>query len=132
MIGLDTNVVVRYLTQDDPKQSPIATRLMEKTLSSDEPGFISLVVLAEVIWVLVSLYSVDRAGVAEVVGGLLTIEQLRVESAELVWRAKRRFEASKADFSDALIAECAVAAGCKRAVTFDRTAAATSGFALLS
>jgi predicted nucleic-acid-binding protein len=132
VIGLDTNVVVRYLTQDDPKQSPIATRLMEKTLSSDEPGFISLVVLAEVIWVLVSLYAVDRAGVAEVVGGLLTIEQLRVESAELVWRAKRRFEASKADFSDALIAECGIAAGCKRSVTFDRTAAATSGFELLT
>ena len=132
MIGLDTNVVVHYLTQDDPKQSPIATRLMEKTLSSDEPGFISLVVLAEVIWVLVSLYSVDRAGVAEVVSGLLTTEQLRVESAELVWRAKRRYEGSKADFSDALIAECGVAAGCKRSVTFDRTAAATSGFELLS
>ena len=132
MIGLDTNVVVRYLTQDDPKQSPIATRLMEKTLSSDEPGFISLVVLAEVIWVLVSLYSVERAGVAEVVGGLLTTEQLRVESAELVWRAKRRYQASKADFSDALIAECAAAAGCKRSVTFDRTAAATSGFELLT
>ena len=132
MIGLDTNVVVRYLTQDDPKQSPIATRLMEKTLSSDEPGFISLVVLAEVVWVLVSLYSVDRAGVTEVVGGLLTTEQLRVESAELVWRAKRRYEGSKADFSDALIAECAAVAGCKRAVTFDRTAAATSGFELLT
>ena len=132
MSGLDTNVVVRYLAQDDPKQSPIAARLMEKTLSSDEPGFISLVVLAEVIWVLVSLYSVDRAGVAEVVTGLLTIEQLRVESAELVWRAKRRYEVSKADFSDALIAECAVAAGCKRAVTFDRTAAATTGFELLA
>jgi predicted nucleic-acid-binding protein len=132
VIGLDTNVVVRYLTQDDAKQSPIATRLMEKTLSSDEPGFISLVVLAEVIWVLVSLYSVDRAGVAEVVSGLLTTEQLRVESAELVWRAKRRYEGSKADFSDALIAECAIAGGCKRAVTFDRTAAATSGFELLS
>lgn len=132
MIGLDTNVVVRYLTQDDPKQSPIATRLMEKTLSSDEPGFISLVVLAEIVWVLVSLYSVDRAGVADVVGGLLTTEQLRVESAELVWRAKRQYEASKADFSDALIAECAFAAGCKRAITFDRTAAATSGFELLT
>ena len=132
MIGLDTDVIVRYLTQDDPKQSPIATRLMEKTLSSDEPGFISLVVLAEVVWVLVSLYSVDRAGVADVVTGLLTTEQLRVESAELVWRAKRRYEASKADFSDALVAECAVAAGCKRSVTFDRTAAATSGFELLT
>jgi predicted nucleic-acid-binding protein len=132
VIGLDTNVVVRYLTQDDAKQSPIASRLMEKTLSSDDPGFISLVVLAEVVWVLVSLYSVDRSGVSEVVGGLLTTEQLRVESAELVWRAKRLYESSKADFSDALIAECAVAAGCKRAVTFDRTAAATSGFELLT
>ncbi|HET9390094.1 MAG TPA: type II toxin-antitoxin system VapC family toxin [Steroidobacteraceae bacterium] len=130
MIGLDTNVIVRYLTQDDPKQSPIATRLMEKTLSSEVPGFISLVVLAEVVSVLVSLYTVDRAGVGEVVTGLLTTEQLRVESAELVWRAKRRYEASKADFSDALVAECAVAAGCKRSVTFDRTAAATSGFEL--
>jgi predicted nucleic-acid-binding protein len=128
VIGLDTNVVVRYLTQDDPKQSPIATRLMEKTLSSDEPGFISLVVLAEVVWVLVSLYSVDRLGVAEVVSGFLTTEQLRVESAELVWRAKRRYEQSKADFRDALIVECALAAGCKRSVTFDRTAAAMSGF----
>lgn len=132
MIGLDTNVVVRYLTQDDPKQSQIVTRLMEKTLSSDEPGFISLVVLAEVVWVLTSLYSVDRAGVSEIVSGLLTTEQLRVENAELVWQAKRRYEASKADFSDALIAECAVAAGCKRAVTFDRSAAATSGFDLLT
>ena len=132
MIGLDTNVVIRYLTQDDPKQAPIATRLMEKTLSSDDPGYIPLVVLAEIVWVLVSLYSVDRAGVADVVGGLLTTEQLRVESAELVWCAKRRYEASKADFSDALIAECALAAGCKRAVTFDRTAAATSGFELLT
>jgi predicted nucleic-acid-binding protein len=105
---------------------------MEKTLSADEPGFISLVVLAEVVWVLVSLYSVDKAGVAEVVSGLLTTEQLRVESAELVWRTKRRYEASKADFSDALIAECAVTAGCKRSVTFDRAAAATSGFDLLT
>jgi len=131
VIGLDTNVVIRYLAQDDPKQSPIATRLMEKALSSDDPGFISLVVLAEVVWVLVSLYSVDRSGVADVVGGLLTTEQLRVESAELVWRAKRRYEGSKADFSDALIAECGVAAGCKRSVTFDRMAAATLGFELL-
>ena len=132
MIGLDTNIVVRYLTQDDAKQAAIATKLMERTLNSDEPGFISLVVLAEVVWVLVSLYSVDRAGVVDVVSGLLTTEQLRIELSELVWRAKRRYEESKSDFSDALIAECTIAAGCKRAVTFDRTAAATSGFELLT
>jgi len=132
VIGLDTNVIVRYLTQDDPKQSPIATRFLESTLSADEPGFISLVVLAEVVWVLVSLYSVDRAGVAEVLLKLLSTEQLRVESTELAWRAKRRFERSKAQFSDALIMECAIAAGCERSVTFDRTAAASIGFDLMS
>ena len=80
----------------------------------------------------VSLYSVDRAGVADAVTGLLTTEQLRVESAELIWRAKKRYEASKADFSDALVAESAVAAGCKRSVTFDRTAAVTSSVELLT
>jgi predicted nucleic-acid-binding protein len=132
VIGLDTNVVVRYLTQDDPKQSPIATRFMESTISTEDPGFISLIVLAEVLWVLVSLYSVDRAGVAEIITGLLTTEQLRVDSAELVWRAKRRYEKSKADFSDALIMECALAAPCKRSVTFDKTAASTAGFELLA
>jgi predicted nucleic-acid-binding protein len=132
VIGLDTNVVVRYLTQDDPKQSPIATRFLEDTLTAEEPGFISLVVLAEVVWVLVSLYSVDRTGVAEVLTGLLTTEQLRVDSAEWVWRAKRRYEQSKADFSDALIFECGLAAACERSVTFDKTAASTAGFELLS
>jgi predicted nucleic-acid-binding protein len=131
VIGLDTNVLVRYLVQDDPKQSRIATQLLE-TLTGDEPGFISLVVLAEVVWVLVSLYCVDRNGVAEVLKSLLMTEQLRVESAELVWRAQRRYEASKADFSDALILECAVAASCNRSVTLDRTAASTAGFDLLS
>jgi predicted nucleic-acid-binding protein len=130
MTGLDTNVVVRYLTQDDPKQSPIATDLMEKVLSSEEPGYISLVVLAELVWVLTSVYDLDRVGVADLVGKLLTTEQLQVQSAEIVWRAKRRYEASKADFSDALIVECSLVAGCLRAVTFDRTAAAT-GFELL-
>ncbi len=132
MIGLDTNVVVRYLTQDDPKQSPIATRFLENTLTKHDPGFVSLVVLAEIVWVLVSLYSVDRSGVAEVVTGLLTTEQLHIESAELVWRASRRYEDSKADFSDALISECAVAAGCQRSVTFDRQASGKLGFDLLA
>ena len=80
MIGIDTNIIIRYLTQDDPKQSPIATRFLEDTLSADAPGFISLVVLAEVVWVLVSLYGVDRAGVAEVLLGLLSTQQLRAAS----------------------------------------------------
>lgn len=132
MIGLDTNVLIRYLAQDDPRQSPLATRFIEKRLSASEPGFIALVVVAEVVWVLVSLYEADRRKIVEVLEGILTTEQLRVESAELVRRALRRFERSKADFSDALIAESTVSAGCSRSVTFDRNAATTAGFELLS
>ena len=132
MIGVDTNVIVRYLTQDDPQQSATATRFLENVLSAENPGHVPLVVLAEVAWVLTSLYTVDRAGLVTILSGLLTTVQLHVESAELVWRALRRFERSKADFSDALILECATEAGCSRAVTFDRQAAATSGFELLT
>ena len=131
MIGLDTNVLVRYLAQDDERQSPVATRFVEKTLTADDRGFISLIVLAEVVWVLVSLYSLDRTGVCKVITTLLTTEQLHVESAELVWRAKRQYEESKADLSDALVAECSAQAGCEHSVTFDRAAAGLTGFELL-
>jgi predicted nucleic-acid-binding protein len=132
VIGLDTNVVVRYLAQDDARQSATATRFMEKSLSAEEPGFISLIVLVEVVWVLASSYSMVRSQIAEVVEALLTTEQLRIESAEFVWRAKRRFTESKADFSDALIAECASAVGCRKIVTFDRGATTSAGFELLA
>lgn len=105
---------------------------MERTLNADQPGFISLVVLAEIVWVLVSLYALERTQVTEVIFSLLTAEQIRVESAELVWNAKRRYETSRSDFSDALIMERALAAGCQRTVTFDRAAAITAGFELLN
>lgn len=132
MIGLDTNVIVRYLTQDDPKQSATATRFLEKSLSATEPGYISLIVLIEVVWVLISCYAMDRSSIASIIEQLLTTQQLKIESAEIVWRAQRRYVTAKADFSDALIAECAKAAGCQKAVTFDRAAAAGGGFELLA
>lgn len=132
MIGLDTNVVVRYLAQDDPRQSPIATRFIERSLTLNQPGFISLVVLAEVVWVLVSLYKSDRHKVIEVVEALLTTQQLHVQDAPLVWRAVRRYAASKVDFSDALIVEAALAEGCEKTVTFDKACKGVVGFELLA
>ncbi len=131
MIGLDTNIIVRYLTQDDPKQSAAASRLMEKSLSAAEPGYVSLVVLAEIVWVLTSCYALGRSQIAAVIEGLLTTEQLQIEAAESVWRAMRGYIESKADFSDALIAECARAAGCRKTMTFDRAAASMAGIELL-
>jgi predicted nucleic-acid-binding protein len=131
VIGLDTNVIVRYLAQDDAKQSAAAARFVERTLSTEEPGYISLIVLVEVVWVLASTYGLDRTRIAAVLEALLTTQQLKIESAELVWRAMSRYGSSKADFSDLLIAECAIAAGCSRIVTFDRSAASSGALELL-
>ena len=131
MTGLDTNVIVRYVAQDDPRQSAAATRLMEKTLSAEEPGFVALVTLCEVAWVLSECYGADGARIHSVLRGLLETRQVVVESPELVWRALRAWEGSNADFSDALIGEVALAAGASKVVTFDKAAAKLPSFALL-
>ena len=131
MTGLDTNVIVRYLAQDDARQSAAATRLMEKTLSADEPGFVALVTMCEVAWVLAECYGADRARIRSVLQGLLETRQIVVESPELAWRALRTWEGSTADFSDALIGEVALAAGASKVLTFDKAAAKLPSFALL-
>lgn len=131
MIGLDTNVVVRYLTQDDPKQSLVATRLFERTLSADELGYISAIVLCEIAWVLADCYAADRSRIREVIVGLLSSRQIVVEEADVVWKALRAWDGTLADFSDALIAQVVLARGGDRTVTFDRAAAKVKGFELL-
>ena len=128
MIGLDTNVIVRYLAQDDERQSAAATRLIEGSLSAESRGFVSIVTLAEVVWVMSSNYRVNRAAIADIIEGLLTAPQLTLEHAEVIWRALRGYRDSKADFSDALIVELGRDAGCTKTVTFDRQAAAHPGF----
>ena len=132
MIGLDTNVIVRYLAQDEPRQSAAATRLMEKQLSSENPGFITLVTMCEVAWVLAGPYRADRKRIREVVEALLGTRQIEVESAELVWKALRSWEGSPADFSDALIGEICVAKGARAVATFDKAAAKLPFFELLA
>ena len=132
MTGLDTNVIVRYVAQDDARQSAAATRLMERTLSVESPGFVTLVTMCEVAWVLSDCYGADRERIGAVLRGLLETRQIVVESAELAWRALRSWEGSTADFSDALIGEVALASGASRVLTFDKAAARLPGFALLS
>jgi predicted nucleic-acid-binding protein len=123
MIGLDTNVVVRYLTHDDPVQTAAAMRVMD-SLSSESPGFISLLVMAELIWVLESFYRFTRKEIEQTVETLLRSEELVLERAETVSQALRLFRASRADFADCLIERCGHALGCKDTITFDRKAAA--------
>lgn len=131
MIGLDTNVVVRYLAQDDPKQSAIAARFIEQSLTTDNPGFIACVTLCEIAWVLAEAYGSSRAAVRTVIEKLLTTKQLAVESPDLVWSALKRLDRTSADFSDALIGEISRFEGASRIVTFDRAAAKLDGFELL-
>ena len=131
MIGLDTNVVVRYLVQDDPRQSVLATRFIEQSLTPERPGLVTSVVLCEICWVLAECYGADRKRIRDVIEGLLTAKQVVVERAESAWKALRDWDASAADFSDALIGQTVMVQGGSGTVTFDRTAARLPGFQLL-
>ena len=130
MIGIDTNVLVRYIAQDDVAHSARAARLIEDECSADSPGFVALVVLVETVWVSESVYGATREVTAQILRRLLSIRQLVVENSEVAWKALRAFEASRADFADCLIHQIATAAGFDRAVTFDRQAS-KSGMSLL-
>jgi predicted nucleic-acid-binding protein len=105
-------------------KAAMATRLIEGSLSAEERGFISIVTLAEVVWMMSSIYGASRASIADIVEGLLTAPQLTIGRADVLWRALKAYRDSKADFSDAVIVELGSNAGCSKTVAFDRQAAA--------
>ena len=123
MIGLDTNVLVRYLAQDDPRQAAKALRLIERECSEARPGFIAAIVLAELVWVLESCYGSAKTEIVAVLQRILRTKQLVVQDAEAVWKAVRLFESSKADFSDCLIERVGGTHDCEYTATFDKGAA---------
>lgn len=131
MIGLDTNVLVRYIMQDDEAQSPLAARLIE-TLTDETPGFVPMAAALELAWVLSSAYGLDRSQLAQALEALLHTREIVVENAEVVGRALRIFTSSNADFADCLIERAAQAAGCSRIMTFDRGAAKACGMTLVT
>jgi predicted nucleic-acid-binding protein len=130
MIGLDTNVLVRYIAQDDSKQSPKATRLIE-SLTVDAPGYVSIVSVVELVWVLTGCYALTRSGICEVLETLLRTKEIIVANADILWKAVRLFKEGKADFADCLIEWSANEAGCNHTTTFDRDAARHCGMQLI-
>lgn len=130
MIGLDTNVLVRYIMQDDPVQAAQATDLIE-TLSETRPGFVTLVSVVELVWVLGSCFDLQRPQLVMALEALLQTRELVVERADVVWRAVRQFRDSNGDFADCLIARLAAAAGCERTMTFDKGAVGYCGMVLV-
>ena len=130
MIGLDTNVLVRYIMQDDSRQSPKASKLVE-SLTVDSPGFVSLVSVVELGWVLSSSYGLTRDQLVQGFEALLRTKEIVIDRAAEVMKALRVFKATSADFADCLIERTASGAGCDRTMTFDGGAAKAAGMTLI-
>ena len=123
MIGLDTNVLVRYLTLDEPRQAEIATQVIESATTVGEPLFVSTVVMCEVVWVLERGYRFDRAQVEHAIDALLRTAQLHFREKDLLLAALADYRGGSGDFADYVIGRDAAAEGCSRTVTFDRALA---------
>jgi len=128
MIGFDTTVIVRYLTQDDPVQSPKATELIERGLTEEEPGFVSVVAMAETAWVLERVYGRTAEEIAAVIERMLEVEVLVVESEQEVFTAMIAVKEGRGAFADALIGALGARAGCSHTVTFDQKALRLTAF----
>ena len=130
MIGVDTNILIRYLVQDDEVQSLAAAKIVDG-FTPEAPGFISQVVLVETVWVLTRAYKMSRDAIANIVETLLRARELVVERAEAGYLALVTYRSTKADFSDALIAQGGKLAGCRQTLTFDKRAANHAGMQLV-
>jgi len=123
MIGLDTNLLLRYLAQDDPMQSARATEIIERRLTEQEPGFISLVSILEVVWVLKSLFKRSRQEIANDIEMLLAADTLEVQNEQEVYYAVVALRDGTGTFEDALISSLGIWRGCSATLTFDENAA---------
>ena len=128
MIGLDSNILVRYFTQDDPLQAAIATEVIEQRLSEGEPAFISVVTMAETAWVLDRHYHFSRAQIATAIESALSTAALLVEDEAEVFTALIALRDGHGEFGDALIGALCAKAGCSRVLSFDRGALRLPGF----
>jgi predicted nucleic-acid-binding protein len=128
VIGLDTNILVRYLAQDDPVQSPKATELIERRLSEENPGFVSVVAMVETAWVLDRAYGLADREIAAAIERTLQADVLVVEDEQEVFAAMIALKEGHGSFADALIAGLGGRAGCTHTLTFDQKASRLPGF----
>ncbi len=128
MIGLDTNVLVRYLTQDDKQQALAATNLLE----SGETFFVNLMVLCELVWVLESCYKQKSPEIKQIIQKILSTKQLRIEKSHAVWKALENYEKNSNDFSDCLIGELNNSYECSITYSFDKDTKKLATFKLIS
>jgi predicted nucleic-acid-binding protein len=130
MIGLDTNILVRYLTQDDPVQSRKATEIIELRLTEEQPGFVSVMAMVETVWVLDRAYGFAACDIAAAVERMLQADLLVVENEQEVFTAMTAVKDGQGSFADAVIAALGARAGCSHTLTFDHQAARLRSFEL--
>jgi predicted nucleic-acid-binding protein len=130
MIGLDTNVLVRYLTQDDPVQSRRARDILDRELTAAEPGFVSVVAMVETAWVLERTYDFSDQEIAATVESMLQADALVIENEREAFTAMIAVKEGRGSFADALIAELGARAGCTYTLTFDQKGSRLAGFRL--
>lgn len=130
MIGLDTNILVRYLTQDDPIQSAKAREIVERRLTEEEPGFVSIVAMVETVWVLERAYRLRPHEIVGAVERMLQTDVLVVENEQEVFTAMIALKEGRGSFADAVIAALGAKVGCSSTLTFDRQALRLPGFEL--
>ena len=131
MIGIDTNILLRLIVGDEPKQAVAARNLLRDHCSPDDPGYVGQIVLVELVWTLAKAYGFTRERIAAAIEQILETAQIDVESPNAVAAAVKDYRDGPADFADCLLVRMNAAAGCDHTVTFDRKAANLNGFELL-
>jgi predicted nucleic-acid-binding protein len=127
MIGIDTNVLLRYILQDDPKQAAVASEIMD-ALTEQSPGYLNHVVLCETAWVLQRGYDYDKASVTRVLNHVVNTRELQLEQRDVVISALSQYNHNTADWADSLIGEKNRHSGAETTITFDRRASRLTTF----
>jgi len=131
LIGIDTNVLIRYIVQDDPEQSKKAVQFIEENCGKNVPGFINSIVSCEIVWVLKRAYGYNKELIIMVLKQILITTELEVENSDCALLALRDYEKGHADFADYFIAEINREKGCESTVTFDQKTSDCRQFTIL-
>ena len=131
MIGIDTNVLVRYITQDDERQSGIATEFIENYCTNGNKIFVNHLVICELVWVLKKCYQLSKPKIINVIEHILQVSQFSIENAQIIWQALTDYKKGSADFADYVVSRINTFNNCDETITFDQKAGKSKGFALL-
>lgn len=131
MKGLDTNVLVRYLTEDDPRQARIAAQVIERSADQGEKLLIQPLVLCELVWVLEGAYGFSKGEIVKTLDAILRTAQFEISEKDTVWLALSDYAREKGDFADHYIGRANERDGAESTLTFDKSLKQSKRFKLL-